>query len=187
MDDFASNRNHAPNNLGIPERNARRPIAVIPVPPYNGFMTKDLRLSTSLEDYLEAILNLERTQRVARVKDIADLLGVKMPSVTAAMKSLRDRDLINYERNSYISLTDNGLQAAESVRRRHRILRSFLQNVLLLSPEEAQEQACRIEHSIDAVTADRIAACTRYLDERVIGKIGPEAWEEIIDPGHEDI
>ena len=57
-------------------------------------------LTPSLEDYLEAILRLERKNRVARVKDIAVLLNVQMPSVTGALKNRRARERVNSEKNS---------------------------------------------------------------------------------------
>ena len=61
---------------------------------------KERQLSTSLEDYLEAIIRLEKANRVARVKDIAGALNVQMPSVTGALKTLRDKGYVDYERNS---------------------------------------------------------------------------------------
>ena len=77
----------------------------------NGFKEE---LSASIEDYLEAIGHLEKQNRVARVKDIAERLNVQMPSVTGALKVLRGKGLVNYERNSYITLTEDGLKVADS-------------------------------------------------------------------------
>ena len=73
------------------------------------------KLTPSLEDYLEAILNLESQYRVARVKDIAKTLEVQMPSVTGAVKNLKEKGLVNYEKNSFISLTDKGMEIAKSI------------------------------------------------------------------------
>ena len=79
-------------------------------------------LSSSIEDYLEAIGSLERENRVARVKDIAERLDVQMPSVTGALKVLRGKGLVNYERNSYITLTEEGLKIADSISLKHKRL-----------------------------------------------------------------
>jgi DtxR family Mn-dependent transcriptional regulator len=65
-------------------------------------------LSENLEDYLETILELEKTQKVARVKDIAEMRGVLRGSVTGALKSLAEKGLINYEPYSFITLTRKG-------------------------------------------------------------------------------
>src|SRR5690606_4037460 len=121
-------------------------------------------LSPSLEDYLEAILSLERRNRVARVKDIADTLKVQAPSVSSALRALRDKELINYEPNSFISLTEKGMEAAESVQLRHTILTEFLERILLLPADAAGDQACRIEHSIDAETGRRLRNCMRFIE-----------------------
>ena len=76
------------------------------------------RLSESLEDYLEAILFLENSNKVARVKDIAEKMGVLRGSVTGALKSLSKKGLINYEPYSYITLTKKGTTLARQVTRR---------------------------------------------------------------------
>jgi DtxR family Mn-dependent transcriptional regulator len=145
-------------------------------------MKTESKLTPSLEDYLEAIYQLEKKNRVARVKDIADLLNVQMPSVTGAVKNLKTRKLVNYEKNSFISLTDKGLVIAKSIQRRHSVLQSFLEEILLLSPENAQDQACKMEHSIDPDTAQRFLNCTRFLQDEVFEAkvIDPAKWEEII-------
>ena len=124
-------------------------------------------LSHSLEDYLEAILILETKNRVARVRDIAAHLDVQMPSVTGAVKNLRDKGLVNYEKNSFISLTASGKQAAEEIFNKHSVLASFLENVLLLSHEKAVDQACMIEHVIDSETSDRLRRCTAFLSKKL--------------------
>jgi DtxR family Mn-dependent transcriptional regulator len=144
-------------------------------------MKKTEQLTTSLEDYLEAILFLEGKNRVARVKDIAEYLSVQMPSVTGALKTLRSRDLVEYERNSFINLTKEGLKIAKSIRKRHDILYGFLKKILLLPEEIADDAACKIEHSIDQTTATRINNLTLFI-EKIIdeNKIDPQEWQKII-------
>jgi DtxR family Mn-dependent transcriptional regulator len=139
-------------------------------------------LTSSLEDYLESILILERKNRVARVKDIADNLRVQMPSVTGALKSLRAKGLINYEKNSFISLTEKGLSIATAIEKRHDIICDFLEKILLLSPREAADQACKIGHVITSETARRLKLCTRHLDENFFeaDKAAREEWKQMI-------
>lgn len=144
-------------------------------------MKKTENLTTSLEDYLEAILFLEVKNRVARVKDIAEYLSVQMPSVTGALKTLRSKELIEYEKNSFINLTKEGLRIARSVRKRHDILHDFLKNVLILPESTADEEACKIEHAIDQNTADRIKNLTTFITNKISEKtIDPDEWNEII-------
>ena len=90
-------------------------------------MTGDLPegLSASLEDYLEVIYHLERSNRVARAKDIADQMSVQRASVTGALKALAGRGLINYSPYSYITLTSAGRTVAQDIIRRHETLKEF--------------------------------------------------------------
>jgi DtxR family Mn-dependent transcriptional regulator len=144
-------------------------------------MKESKPLTQSLEDYLEAIYHLEKRNRVARVKDIAEFLSVQMPSVTGAVKNLKQRKLVNYEKNSFISLTDKGHTLARSVLRRHEALQTFLEEVLLIPPEEAKEIACKLEHSIDPEITLRIRNCTQYLKENVFQKsVSAEEWRDLI-------
>lgn len=120
-------------------------------------------LSESLEDYLETILDLEETNKVARAKDIADKLGVLRGSVTGALKTLAERDLINYEPYSYITLTAKGKTIAREINRRHMVIRTFLANVLLLEPDRAEANACRMEHAMDRPAIDRLVQFIEYI------------------------
>ena len=122
-------------------------------------------LSESLEDYLETILDLETTNKVARVKDIADKMGVLRGSVTGALKTLADKDLINYEPYSFITLTRKGATIAREVTRRHSVIQTFLENVLLLEPERAEANACRMEHAMDKAAIDRLVRFIDYIQE----------------------
>jgi DNA-binding MarR family transcriptional regulator len=90
---------------------------------------KQAGLSESLEDYLETILALEQTYKVARVKDIAQKLGVLRGSVTGALKSLAEKELIHYEPYSFITLTRKGASIAREITRRHAVIKNFLKNV----------------------------------------------------------
>ncbi|MCK4601526.1 MAG: metal-dependent transcriptional regulator [Phycisphaerae bacterium] len=121
------------------------------------------KLTPSLEDYLEAILVLIRQSRVARVRDIAKRLRVGMPSVTAALKALSKRKLVNYDPYQVITLTGRGREIAEEISRRHHILRRFLTDVLGLDAESADANACRMEHAVDSVLLGRLTSFAKFI------------------------
>ena len=106
-------------------------------------------LSASLEDYLEAILQLERGSRVARVSEIADQLHVSRPSVTGALKNLSGRGLVSHARYGHATLTEEGTRIALDVERRHVAIRDFLTGVLSIPAEKAESTACRLEHVLE--------------------------------------
>jgi len=126
-------------------------------------MKKNSELSESLEDYLEVILDLEKTNKVARAKDIAERLDIKRGSVTGALKVLHEKDLINYEPYSYITLTSKGNKIARQITRRHKGLRDFLHKVLQVDAKTADATACRMEHTIDEKTMDRLMCFYDYI------------------------
>ncbi|MBW2266255.1 MAG: metal-dependent transcriptional regulator [Deltaproteobacteria bacterium] len=121
------------------------------------------KLSESLEDYLEVILELERTLRVARAKDIAKKMGVQRGSVTSALKNLEEKGLINYEPYSFVTLTTKGNKIAKDVTRRHAVLKNLLSNVLNIDEETAESTACRMEHAIDKKSLERLVAFSDFI------------------------
>ena len=141
------------------------------------------QLSASLEDYLEAIIKLEKDNRVARVSDIARLLSVQMPSVTGALKVLRKKGLINYSRNSFISLTGRGRRIASSVNGKHESLYRFLSEILLLPDDIARDEACKIEHSVDCETVRRLVKLVNFFDLYIFKtkKHGELWWKQVLE------
>jgi len=120
-------------------------------------------LSASLEDYLEVIFHLERSNRVARAKDIADQMNVQRASVTGALKALAARGLINYSPYSFVTLTATGRTVAKDIIHRHETLKEFFSAALQLSSEEAEANACRIEHAIDPIAVDRLVRFLEFI------------------------
>jgi DtxR family Mn-dependent transcriptional regulator len=120
--------------------------------------------SASMEDYLEAVEMLGSKDGSVGVKEISTLLGVKMPSVTAAMKRLAEERMVVYERYGRIKLTSAGKKAAKDVFRRHEILRRFLIGVLDVDPETAAVDACRMEHVVSLTTLERLAKFQSFLE-----------------------
>ncbi len=119
------------------------------------------RLSPSMEDYLEVIYGLVQENRVARVRDIADILSVTMPSVTGALKKLSKKQLVNYDPHEVITLTPEGEALARKLAHAHRSIASFLTEILNIQPDIAEKNACRMEHAIDDVVLTRLI---RYIE-----------------------
>jgi DtxR family transcriptional regulator, Mn-dependent transcriptional regulator len=115
-------------------------------------MTEKVELSEIFEDYLEAILELQETKRVARSKDIADRLNIKPGSLTANLKKLSEIKLINYEPYGYITLTPKGKEIAREIESRHIFLKDFFFRIIGLEEDIAEKTACRIEHAMDRET-----------------------------------
>ncbi|MGL1893583.1 MAG: metal-dependent transcriptional regulator [Spirochaetaceae bacterium] len=136
-----------------------------------------IKLTPSLEDYLETILQLEKKNRVARVKDIASDLGVQMPSVSGALKNLKSKGLIEYEKNSFINLTESGMSIAVKVYEKHKLLVSFFKNVLLMDEENATKIGCQIEHIIEIETALKLSKLEKYLKPTLDNS---DEWQKII-------
>jgi DtxR family Mn-dependent transcriptional regulator len=116
-----------------------------------------------MQDYLEAILAIQEKNQVARVKDIAEKLDILKGSVTGALKNLAEKGLINYEPYSFITLTEQGKAIAGEITRRHRVIRDFLQCILMMDPEAADQNACRMEHAMDREAVNRLVAFIEYI------------------------
>jgi len=112
------------------------------------------RISPSLEDYLEAVLELAGDDNGARTTDVAAKLGVSKASVNQAMGLLVNRGLISRERYGPVYLTEDGRDAAQAVCRRHRAIKSFLISVLGVDESVAEEDACQIEHVVSKETME---------------------------------
>lgn len=120
-------------------------------------------LSSSLEDYLEAIFNLTATDEVARSKDIADSLKVAKSSVTGALRTLAEKELVNYKPYGYVTLTPAGRAAAERVARKHNIIKSFFVDILGVDDTLAQNAACKAEHALGADIIKRLLDFTEFV------------------------
>jgi DtxR family Mn-dependent transcriptional regulator len=122
-------------------------------------------LSASLEDYLEAVLELDRTLPVVRAKDIAAALNVSRPSVSGALRALADAGLIRHERYGHVELTPAGRERAEGIHCGHETLSDFLRDILQLSDADAQQEACEIEHHLRPETLRRLVAMMEFVRE----------------------
>lgn len=109
----------------------------------------------SMEDYLETILLLSQKKGKVRSIDIAGELDFTKASVSVAMKSLREKNLITMDEVGYIELTESGRKRAESVLERHNLLAECLIKIGV-SEKVAMEDACRIEHDISDETFEAL-------------------------------
>ena len=114
-----------------------------------------MQIRKSAEDYLEAILVLSKQGGGVRSIDIATMLGVSKPSVSHAMKLLREDGYIAMDRYGTVTLLDKGTQIAERIYERHTVLSKMLER-LGVSPEVAKEDACKIEHDLSDETFAKI-------------------------------
>ena len=127
-------------------------------------MGNQTTVSASLEDYLEAIYHTVEAKGAARAKDIVLRMGVHNSSVTQALRSLSEKKLVNYAPYDVITLTDTGERIALDVVKRHTTMSKFLNSVLGLDPETADEGACRMEHAISGEILDRMVKFVEYFE-----------------------
>ncbi len=121
-------------------------------------------ISSSLEDYLEAIYNLTRHNKLARMSDIAIALGVSRPSVTQIVRKLVTMGLVEHELYSDAVLTKKGRKIAKSIALRHELFHEFLSKILGTPDDTAQEEACKLEHAIGPGTTARLTAFVEFVD-----------------------
>lgn len=112
----------------------------------------------SAEDYLESMLILKEKNGYIRSVDISELLGVTKPSVSNAMKRLREEGYIEMNRSGFITVTDKGMEIAGKIYTRHKKLTSLFIS-LGVDPDIAEEDACKVEHDISDQTFDALCSC----------------------------
>ena len=109
------------------------------------------RSNESVEDYLETILSLQKKLGQVRSIDIANEMNFSKPSVSVAMKNLREKGFITTDNSGHILLTESGKKQAEDVLEKHTILTNWLVS-LGVNQEIAQKDACRMEHDMSDET-----------------------------------
>lgn len=119
------------------------------------------QLQESGEMYLEAILVLSKEKQAVRSLDVAQYRNYSKPSVSRAVKLLRDGGYITVDKDGFIHLTDGGREVAEKIYHRHRVLTDFLKS-LGVDEETASRDACKMEHVISDTTLNAIKT---YLEK----------------------
>ncbi len=135
-------------------------------------------LTATMEDYLKVIYNLSKEKRAVRVKDIAKKLGVKMPSVTSMLRTLGEKGMIDYEKYEYLELNTKGLDIAKEIDRRHHTIKKFLIDILKIKDDQADEDACKMEHAVSGTTIDRIIYFMEFVKN--CPRVG-EDWLDLFD------
>ena len=121
-----------------------------------------MRIHKSAEDYLEMILRLNEEKGYARSVDIATGLGVSKPSVSVAMKQLREGNYIVMDKDNYITLTDTGMEIAQRIYERHKVLTRML-TMIGVDEKTAEDDACKVEHDLSVESFDAIKRYTRQI------------------------
>lgn len=123
-------------------------------------------IGKSAEDYLEAMLMMKEKHGYIRSIDVAQKLGVTKPSVSYATKQLRENGYITMDHANFIVLTDKGMEIAQRIYARHRVLTDFFLS-LGVSEEAASADACRVEHDLSEETFN---ALCRHAEKSVSAK-----------------
>ena len=114
-------------------------------------------IGKSAEDYLESMVILKEKNGYVRSIDIAGFLGVTKPSVSNAMKRLREDGYIEMDRSGLITITAKGMDIADKIYTRHKKLTDFF-IAIGVDPEVAENDACRIEHDLSDETFEAICS-----------------------------
>lgn len=114
-----------------------------------------MNIQESAENYLEAILSLKEKRGAVRSIDIANELGFSKPSVSVAMKKLRENGYVEMDEDGYLTLLPEGLVIAQRIYERHRLLTKFFV-WLGVTEEVAVADACKVEHDLSEETFRRI-------------------------------
>ena len=124
-----------------------------------------LKISATLEDYLELIYEKTQDNKSIKAIDIAKKFDISRPSVTETLQRLEQKGYIEYVRYKSIVLTQKGTDIAKEIKNKHETLKLFFLSVLDLSSDEAEINACKIEHIITKTAFTKIE---EYLKNKVI-------------------
>lgn len=119
--------------------------------------------TASLEDYLEAVLEISDREGVARISTISDQLGVTKPSVSYAIGRLTEKGFVRHEDYGYVELTPEGRTLAEKVIEKHELLKVFIEEILGVGREDAEKEACCMEHCLDDGTKDKLEGLVEFI------------------------
>ena len=127
-----------------------------------------MKIYESAEDYLEAILSLQERHGMVRSIDIANELHFSKPSVSVAMKKLRESGYISMDTDGSITLNESGLEIASRIYGRHKTITRFF--VLLgVDPAVAAEDACKVEHDLSDETFSRLKEFVERTEQNASG------------------
>jgi len=123
-------------------------------------------LSSGLEDYIEAIYVAYLNETPLKGAELARKLNISRASVSEALAKLVNKGLIKYNSYQAIVLTKSGIDEAKKVYAKHHILKEFFEEVLCISPVEAGENACKIEHIVSKNILDKMTKLTKIFKDK---------------------
>lgn len=126
-------------------------------------MKKTNRLTASFENYLCAIYSIEKQNKAARVKDIANYLSIGASSVSEAMKALEKKEYINYEPYGLITITKKGEKLVLEKLKRNGIISHFLKEVLLVDDNAVAENAQKIEYGMSEEVLEKFVRFLTFM------------------------
>ncbi len=121
-------------------------------------------IKDSVENYLETILVLSKKTTMVRAVDIAAYWDISKPSVSNAMKNLREQGLISVEEDGNILLTEKGMAQAKEVLEKHSQIKDFL-IYIGVDPATAEEDACKMEHVFSEDSFEKFKAYCQWINE----------------------
>ncbi len=125
-------------------------------------MGEHIELTSSMEDYLESIYDLEMKKGCAATGDISSYLSVNPASVTEMIQKLDKFGFVTYEKYRGVALTKKGRRIGKSIKKRHDTLSTFLM-FLGIKREIAERDACKIEHDVDPITLDHLTKFVQFI------------------------
>ena len=120
-------------------------------------------ISTTLESYLEEIHSLQLRYGAVRTTDLAEKMGCRVPTATSALSRLAKLGLINYEAYRPVTLSERGVEAIKELDMAQRVLAEFMCEVLAMPEDEAEKEACRLEHRLSARVLQRIKLLMAFM------------------------
>ena len=124
-----------------------------------------MKIQESAEDYLETILILKQTKGAVRSIDIVRYMEFSKPSVSVAMKNLRENGYISMDADGFIKLEAPGMEIAQRIYGRHRKLTAFFV-ALGVDPETASKDACKVEHDLSEETYSKMIAFAEKAEKK---------------------
>ena len=121
-----------------------------------------MELSPSEEDYLETIYLVKKEHKTVKPIEVAKKLNVRKPSVTGAVKKLSKKGFIQYQKYGDIKITEEGEKTARDIYKKHQMLMRFFTEVLKLEKNIAEEDACKIEHTLSKKTLNKL---TKFIQK----------------------
>ncbi len=128
------------------------------------------QLSETLEDYMRTIFLLQKEKQFTRSRDIAQSLHVTKSAVTAALKTLSEKRLVNYKPYEPVTFSNAGRKMGREITLRYYIMKNFLENVLNLNHKKSNLVASRMEHAIDPETLKRFVCFLAFIGKCQDGK-----------------